>query len=337
MKLKTFFQLFAVLLVMISMVSCNNDGQSRVAAAGEVPEPPPGFPARPITVIVPQSAGGGTDIGVRLLARFAQAYLPQPLVIVNMPGGSTIVGITEAMRRPADGHTLIQFATATVLATAVGRQFDVLNDFEFVSLQVSDPRVLGFSPQDGRFSTREEFLQFVRGNPRALTLGVTGLNNASHISSLVFMRESGLQFDIVNFDGQATMRPAFLGRHIDTVWQSVGETTPMYSERQIVPVAVFSGERFENDLPGVPTAREIGVDLVSSSYRGFAYRRGVDRAIVNYMARVFELVSQHPDYIQEMINLGLPNTFMGPEEYTQLVRREAEASEIILRELGLIN
>ncbi|MCL2381808.1 MAG: tripartite tricarboxylate transporter substrate binding protein [Treponema sp.] len=336
MKLKNLFSLFVILLVVVSMVSCDEGGG--VVAVGEVPEPPPGFPVRPITIIVPQSAGGGTDIGVRLLARFAQAYVPQPIIIQNMPGGSTIVGITEAMRRPADGHTLIQFATATVLATAIGGQFDVLEDFDFVSLQVSDPRVLGFSPQDGRFSTPDEFLQFVRDNPRALTLGVTGLHNASHISALVFMRDSGLEFEIVNFDGQATMRPAFLGRHIDTVWQSVGETTPMLAgERQIVPVAVFSEERFEDDLPGVPTAREIGVDLVSSSYRGFAFRRGVDRAIVDYMARVFELVSQHPDYIQEMINLGLPNTFLGPEDYTGLVRQEVESYAVVVRELGLVN
>jgi len=325
-------------------VSCNRPaggGTTVGATVVELPPgvspPPPGFPSRPITVIVPQSAGGGTDIGVRLLMRYAQNYIPQPIVVQNMPGGSTIVGITEAFRRPTDGYTIIQFASATVLATAVGGQFCPLEDFDMISLQVADPRVLNFHPQDPRFSTPDEFIQFVRANPGELTLAVTGLNNASHISALVFMRDSGLQFQIVNFDGQATMRPAFLGRHVDTIWQSVGETTPMFQENQVVPVAITAETRFENDLPGVPTARELGVDVVAASRRGFAFRSGVDPAIINYFASIFELVSRNPDYIRAMESMGLPNTFLGPEEYTRLVAEEVANYAIVVRELGLVN
>jgi len=298
--------------------------------------PPDGFPSGPVTIIVPQSAGGGTDTGVRLLMKYAQEYIPQPIVVENLPGGSTIVGITEAMGKPTDGLTVIQFATATILATGVGHQFDCTKDFDYISLQVADPRVLCFNPNDSRYSTADEFLQYVKDHPGEITIGVTGLNNASHISCEVFKKESGLNMETVNFDGQATMKPVFLGGELDAVWQSVGETKPMLAEGQCACVCVLSEERFEDDLPGVPTGKEIGIDLVSCSNRGYAYKAGVDKAIVDYMAAVFKAVSEDPAYIEEMKNLGLPNSYMGPEEYTKLCLSEVDSYAVVLKDLGLV-
>lgn len=300
------------------------------------PVPPKGFPSGTITVIVPQSAGGGTDTGVRLLMKYAQDYFKVPLVVNNMPGGSTVVGVTEAMNYDTDGLTLIQFATASIIAFEVGGQFDITKDFEYVSLQVSDPRVLVFRKDDKRFSTREEFIQYVKDHPGELTLAVTGLNNASHISAEVFKKKTGLDMEIVNFDGQATMKPALLGGDIDAAWQSVGESTPMMAENQITCVAVCAEERYEKDLPGVPTAKELGFDVVACSYRGYAYKKGVSKEIADYMAAVFEDISKDPDYIKEMSNLGLPNTFKGPKDYAALCLEEKASYSEVLKGLGLI-
>ena len=207
-----------------------------------------------------------------------------------------------------------------------------VNDIEPVCLAVSDPRLFAVRMDDPRFKDARDFIGFARQNPGKLTIGTSGAGTSGHLSILALNRAAKIEAKPVHFTGAGESKAAFLGGHIAAIAQTYGEVLQMVKENKARVIAIAMEERMR-EMPNVPTFKEIGLDLVISSNRGYAAPKGTPREIVNKLADAFKKSSAEREYLKEMENMGLPVRFLGPDEFGGLVKHEYELYSVYAREL----
>ena len=293
------------------------------------------YPAKPITLIVPFAAGGGTDIGTRVASKAAEKFMGRPFVIQNVDGGGSEVGVSQMVRSKPDGYTLVGFNSASVILTTMRKaSYHPINDVAPICLMVSDPRLFVVRADDKRFSTPAEYIKYAKDNPERLTIGTSGAGTSGHLSLLFMNKAAGVKAKHVGFGGAGESKAAFLGGHIDSVTQTYGEVLGMLKDGKVKIIAAATEQRMK-ELPNVPTFKEAGIDLVFSSNRGFAAPKATPKAIIDKLADAFKKASVDPEYLKQMEKMGLPAQYLGPEEFGKLIKREyAEYTEVV-KELGI--
>ena len=293
------------------------------------------YPAKPITLIVPFAAGGGTDIGTRVASKAAEKFMGRPFVIQNVDGGGSEVGVSQMVRSKPDGYTLAGFNSASVILTTMRKaSYHPINDVAPICLMVSDPRLFVVRADDKRFSTPAEYIKYAKDNPERLTIGTSGAGTSGHLSLLFMNKAAGVKAKHVGFGGAGESKAAFLGGHIDSVTQTYGEVLGMLKDGKVKIIAAATEQRMK-ELPNVPTFKEAGIDLVISSNRGFAAPKATPKAIIDKLADAFKKASADPEYLKQMEKMGLPAQYLGPEEFGKLIKREYEEYAVVVKELGV--
>ncbi|MDI6707148.1 MAG: tripartite tricarboxylate transporter substrate-binding protein, partial [Bacillota bacterium] len=146
-------------------------------------------------------------------------------------------------------------------------------------------------------------------------------------------KAAGVEAQPVHFGGAGESKAAFLGGHIDAIAQTYGEVLGMIKDGSAKVVAVATEERMP-ELPDVPTFKEVGIDLVIASNRGFAAPKGTPKEIIDILAEAFRKAAEDPEYLAEMEKMGLPAKYLGPEEFGELIRSEYEIYTPIGKELS---
>jgi tripartite-type tricarboxylate transporter receptor subunit TctC len=293
------------------------------------------YPARPVTLIVPFAAGGGTDIGTRMVVKTAEKYFPKPIVVQNIDGGGSEVGVSQMVRSKPDGYTIGGFNSASVILTTMRKaSYNPVTDISPICLVVSDPRLFAVRADDSRFKTAQDFIQFARDNPEKLTIGTSGAGTSGHLSIIVMNKVAHVKAKPVHFGGSGESRAAFLGGHIDALAQTYGEVLGMLKDGKVKIIAVATAARMK-ELPDVPTFKEIGINLVISSNRGFAAPKGTPKEVIETLADAFKKASVDPDYLEQMGKMGLPAHYLGPDEFGNLIKEEYEIYSDVAKELGI--
>lgn len=327
-RLLVSFLIIVIVFTLLGLGFCNHAWASSGSTGGEGK-----FPEKPITLIVPFSPGGGTDIGTRIVARYAEKYLGQPIVIKNVEGGGSEVGVTQMVNSSPDGYTICGFNSASIILTTMRKaNYHPINDIEPICLVVSDPRLFAVRADDTRFPDAESFIQYAKEHPKKLTIGTSGAGTSGHLSILALNRAAGIETQPVHFGGAGESRAAFLGKHVDAVAQTYGEVFGLLNEGLAKVVAVATEERL-TELPDVPTFKEIGVDLVISSNRGFAAPKGTPKDRINIIAEAFKKACEEPEYLSEMAKQGLPVKYLGPEDFGKLIQYEYDIYTVLAKDL----
>jgi tripartite-type tricarboxylate transporter receptor subunit TctC len=291
------------------------------------------YPAKPVTLIVPYKAGGGTDIGARIFTKYAEKILGKPIIIKNIDGGGGEVGVSQMTRSKPDGYTIAGFNSANVILTLMRKaSYHPVNDVAPICLAVSDPRLFAVRADDQRFKDANDFKNYAKKNPNKLTIGTSGAGTSGHLSILALNQAAGVEARPVHFGGAGESKAAFLGGHIDSIAQTYGEVLQMLKEKKARVMAVATEKRMK-ELPDVPTFKEIGIHLVISSNRGFAAPKGTPKEIIDKLAAAFQKASGDPNYLKEMENMGLPVEFLGPAEFGKLIKDEYELYGPLVKEL----
>lgn len=291
------------------------------------------FPTKPVTVIIPYKAGGGTDIGARILTKYAEKNLGKPIIIKNIEGGGSEVGVSQMIRSKPDGYTIAGYNSANIILTTMRKaSYHPLNDVEPICLAVCDPRLFAVRADDTRIKDAKDFINFAKQNPGKLTIGTSGAGTSGHLAILALNKAAKVEVKPVHFGGAGESKAAFLGGHIVAIGQTYGEVFIMVKEKKARVIAIATEGRIK-ELPEVPTFKEMGVDLVISSNRGFAAPKGTPKEIVQKWADAFQKASADPEYLKEMANMGLPVKFLGPEEYAKLNKQEYELYSVVSKEL----
>lgn len=289
------------------------------------------YPEGPVTVVVPYGAGGAMDITARLFAKYAEKICGQPIVVTNVPGGSGSVGAMDVLKSRNDGYKVLIFDPGPgFVTTKVNRiPFNTVKDFIIAGCQTSDARVMAVRADDDRFSNAEQFFDYVKKHPGQVNVATPGARTDGSIALILLNRAAGVEMVNLPCSGANEAKSNLLGGHVDAAGLSVSDCLPLIADKKIVIIGICDAER-NAMMPDVPTFKEMGVDVVWKTNRGYGFKKGTDPEIVAYFDDLIKKVSDDPSYAAELKNLGCPVDYIGHEEYSKYVEQHlATIAEIL--------
>ncbi len=217
------------------------------------------YPSRPITMIVPFAAGGPTDAIARIMAERMRVSLGQPVILENVAGAAGSVGAGRVARAAGDGHTLVVGVWGThVLNGAIyALQYDLLKDFEPISLLASNPMVIVAKKAMPAKDLRE-LIAWLKANPDKASAGTTGIGGASHVAAIFFQKETGTRFQFVPYRGLAPAMQDLVAGQIDMMVDNPATSLSQARAGTIKAYAITAKTRLAA-APDIPTADEAGL------------------------------------------------------------------------------
>ena len=217
------------------------------------------FSARTITLVVPFPAGGPTDTIGRIMAEGLQSSLGQPVIIENAPGATGSIGTGKVARSDSDGQTLIlgTLATHVFNGAAYPLKYDVVKDFEPISLIAFDPQIIAVK-KDLPVTDLAQLINWLRVNPDKAMAGTAGVGSTSHVSAVNFQALTGTQFRFIPYRGLGLAMRDLVAGHIDILFDLAANSIPQVRAGTIKALAVTSPTRMAS-APEIPTVDEAGL------------------------------------------------------------------------------
>jgi tripartite-type tricarboxylate transporter receptor subunit TctC len=293
-----------------------------------------GFPARPVTLIVPWPAGGTTDVGMRALASATEKHLGQSIVIENRPGGSGTLGPGQmANTAKPDGYTVAQIPISVFRFPFMQKTtFDPAADFTYI-IGVSGYTFGVVVKDDAPWKTFPELVAAAKAEPGKINYGSPGTGTSLHIAMEQIAKQQGVKWTHVPFKGNADAMNALLGGHIHAVADSSGWAQLVNAGR--FRLLVTWGAARTKNWPTVPTLREIGIDMVANSPFGIAGPKGMDPKVVKALHDAFKKGLEDPSYVEAMAKLDMEQFYLSSEDYRKFARQQIEEARRFIAELGL--
>lgn len=309
---------------------------SIAAAAIAIATVPAGFaraeyPEKPITMIVPWTAGGSTDQTARVLAKAAEAQLGQPIVIVNRPGASTTIGMAELAKAKPDGYTIGTLSSSGYLVALQGRQlpFHPINDFSYISYYGDN--VIGVAVlADAPWKTLGELIEVGKKEPGKLKYGTAGVGTTQHLTTEALQRSSGAKFVHVPQQGSAASMPALLGRHVDFLMET-SVWAPFVADKQVRLLAVTTPQRAKA-YPDVPTMNELGFKSLRS-VQAIIGPAGLSEPIRAKLESAFRQALNDKAFRETMERLAMEVVDLPGAEVKKLVEGEYELARQLVGEI----
>ncbi len=227
------------------------------------------WPERPITLIVPFPAGGGTDTFARPLAQQLTTQLGQSVVIDNKGGAGGTVGAGVAAKARPDGYTFFMGGAHHALAPSLYKSlnYNIQKDFVPVALVAQPPQVVVINATKLPVKTVQEFIDYAKKHPGEINFGTAGKGSTHHLAGELFAMQTGIKLVDVPYQGAGPMLTALIGGQVDLAFDGLGSSSGHIRSGTIKPLAVAADKRSPS-LPDVPTAAEAGVPnyVVSTWY-----------------------------------------------------------------------
>lgn len=293
------------------------------------------YPSRPVRMIVPWAPGGTTDVLMRALCEAAGKKLGQPMIVENRPGAGGILGAqTLAQGTRPDGYTLAQMPISTLRAPQMMARppFNPLTDFTWIarlSAYLFGVAVRANSP----WQNWNDFVQATRERRGQISYGSPGVGSSPHITMNQIADRLQLEWVHVPFRGAAEAIQNLVAGHVDAaaVDSTWGELVLAGELRLLCTWGAERAERF----PTVPTLRELGIDIVSSSPYGVAGPAGMAPDVVRTLEVAFRDAVHDPTHLELLRRYDMSVAYLDSAAYTQEIRRQYEAEGEMIRRWGL--
>lgn len=295
------------------------------------------YPEKPIQLIVPWSAGGGTDAVARQLASGLQEQLGQPVNVVNRTGGGGIVGHTVMSMAKPDGYTL-------GLATAEISTYHHIGTSDVSYEELTPIAMINFDSgafnigADSEWDTLDKALADIKASPGQYTVSGSGPGAAYHLAFAGFLDQQGIDPNSVVLVPSEGAAPAFqelAAGGVDIVFSSLPESESMRKADRVDTLAVFSDERLDA-FPEVPTAVELtGQPWAAGTWRGIVGPDELPDDIVGTLAEATHKVWKSEQFQSFMDKRGFGTQWRGPEEFGNFMAEADEKNGEIIDKLGL--
>jgi putative tricarboxylic transport membrane protein len=293
------------------------------------------YPTRPIDLISPTGAGGGSDLVARMVADIVskEKLLPQPMVVQNKPGGGGAVGQTYAAGKKGDPYTIL-LAGTTLISVPVRTGLDVgLDKFQPIAAIGFDLNSLAVR-EDSPFRTLKDFLAAARAKPGTINVGITFPGGSAHQMIYRLEKIAGAKINTVSFKSGTDAVLAVLGGHVHATAENLGEVMPHLETKKVRILGVPAAARLAG-LPDVPTLKEQGYDIRAGGLRSFVSPAGVSRDVVSQLEGVFAKVHKSVAWRDYMARNMYEDVWMGTEEFGRwLASQQVELTQF-LTEMGL--
>jgi tripartite-type tricarboxylate transporter receptor subunit TctC len=292
-------------------------------------------PRKEITVIIPWSPGGATDIMARKLQPIIKRNFGIDTIILNKEGGNSAVGLAELIASRPDGYT-VALASSTILSLIGQNQISWGTDkFTNICLISEDPVLLAVN-KNAKWQNLDEFLADVKANPGKITIGTSGSRNVTHADAVLAAQSVSSSITHVPFDGGSKVIAAVLGGHIDALVLKPSETINHIKAGELRALGIFRTERLDS-LPDIPTFHELGYDVfkygpvVQISY--MVAPAGLDNEIKDKLAEIFSRAALSDDFQEFSKQAGFVCNPVHGSEFDEYVDNLASALAKVARDI----
>ncbi len=292
------------------------------------------FPTRPITLIVPWPAGGSTDRHLRTLAEAASKHLGQPVIVTNQPGGGGTNGPGNmAMQAKPDGYTIAQFPMGMLRIPHMQKTaWNPVSDFSFI-IGVTG-YTFGFVVKaDSPYKTFNDFLEAARKQPGKIDFGSTGTGTSPHLLIEEVSDVAKVQLNHIPFKGNADLMQALLGGHVMSASDATG-WDKFVDSGQMRLLVTFGDQRIKR-WPNVPTAKDLGYNVVANSPYGLAGPKGIDPAVMKTLHDAFKKAMDDPKHVEVLEQLNQPVWYKNSADYASWARETFSKEKGLIDKLGL--
>jgi hypothetical protein len=263
------------------------------------------FPNKPITLIVPFSAGGPTDVVARNLAIAMSKNLNQTVIVENRASAGGIIGSEAVIRAPSDGYTLLihNIGMSTLPSLSKSLRFDPRKDFSYIGEVVDVPMVLT-GKKDLPPNTFQELVPYLKANQKTINLSNAGIGTASHLCGLLLMSRLDLALTSISYKGAAPAMTDLQGGQVDLLCDQITTTLQPINNNRIKPYGSTTKKRLAA-LPSVPTLSEQGLtDFEITVWHGIYAPKSVPKAISDKLVTSLKAALNDPTFKENMTKLG---------------------------------
>ena len=295
------------------------------------------FPDRPITLIVPYAAGGGTDAVARVIAQGVTDQLGQQVVVENNGTARGNVATAAAAKAAPDGYTVLMANPGPMTVNPhlfKNVKIDPLAAFDPVTLIAKAPLVV-VVPQESRFASFQALVDEAKANPGGLTYGSAGNGSASHLATLLLANAAGLDMVHVPYKGAGPAITDLVGGRLDFMITTMPSIVGFLSSGKAKPLAVTTPERAKQ-LPDVPTIAESGFpDYQTAGWYGFAVPKGTPPEVVARLRDATVAGINSPDVQKSLDIEGAVVVGSTPEEFGAFMAGESQRWAELIAKTGL--
>lgn len=294
------------------------------AAHAQSPAAAPDWPAKPLRMIVPANAGGGTANPVsRLLADELTRMLNQRVYVENRGGANGNIGASLAAKAPNDGYTVL-FSWAGTLATNISLYesipFHPINDFEPVILVGGVSNILVVN-NDMPVKSLKEFVDYVKSRPGRLNYASSGNGSSMHLAGELFKKQTGTFMVHVPYNNVGQATTDLMANQVQLMFHLIVGAKGAVTAGQVRPIAVLAPER-SPVMPDVPTMNELGMAIESQTWFAFLFPKGAPREAITRLNAATNQLLKDPAARKKLIDMGLEPAGGPPERLAQHLQDE---------------
>ncbi len=301
-------------------------------------EKPADFPERPLTMIVPYGAGGGSDQLSRAMAASMEEALGQPVQVVNKPGGGGMAAVPDFMTAPADGYTLLESIDDAVTNHVSGKlKENPGTDWEPLCMAQVTFSQIYIRPDDDRFSDWESFVAYAKDNQVSIA-NVGNLGSMERINMLKIEQALGFETNQIAFDKPAERYAGLIGAQVDALFEQPGDVRSFLDAGQMVPILSIYPER-PGAFADVPTHVEAGADFEALlRFRGFYIHPDVADDRKRYLEAVCKEGFDSASFqeFNESKYMTLIDSYRDTAGSRDLINAAIDTYTAVYKEIGLI-
>lgn len=292
------------------------------------------YPSRPIELIVPVAAGGGTDLVGRSFAEAAKKYLPQPMIVNNKPGASGAIGMGELINAKPDGYKIGIIIVELAIIPNLGAVKFTASDLRPIARLNADPPAITVRA-DAPWKNIEEFLADGRKRPNPMPIGNAGPGSIWHMAAAAFANKTDMPVSHVPFLGAAPAIVALLGGHVDAIAVSPGEVSSHVAAGKLRTLAVMADQRTGGLFQDVPTLKERNIDLTVLAWRGLAVPKSTPQEIVDLLGDVAKKAADDPVFRNALAKANLGWAYADAVTFQRAIDRDRAFYKTLVPKLGL--
>ena len=281
------------------------------------------YPNKPIRLIVPYPAGGGTDTIARLIGTQLGQRWGQAVVVENKPGASGILGNDTVAKAPGDGYTVLMGITTVVQIPALYKKVPYkLGDLAPVS-QVAKSADLLMVPRSSGVTTLEQFIQKAKAAPGTFNFGSYGNATSSHMNGERFKQQAGIDLTHIPYQGSGPEMAAMLGGQLESAFIDAAAAYPHIKSDKVSILAVTGAQRHPA-LPDVPTMAEAGYSgFEANGWFGYFLPASTPQPIVDKLGNELAAIVKLPEVNKRLVDMGLIPVGSTPAEFKPVLERDA--------------
>ncbi|MBX9827225.1 MAG: tripartite tricarboxylate transporter substrate binding protein [Xanthobacteraceae bacterium] len=290
------------------------------------------YPSRPVEVVVPFPAGGGTEIVTRHVSEGLTKRLGQPFVVLNRPGANTNLGTLAVVRSRPDGHTLLitSFGLAANPSLYSNLGFEPLVDLDPITLVANSPTVLTV-PLALPVNSVPEFIAYAKARPGELNYATYGVGSSPHLAAVLFQSMTSTKLVHIPYNGGGPAALGVMTNQVQALFSSAVTVLGMVRSGTLKALAI-SSERRSELMPSVPTFAEQGLDFRSGTWYGLLAPARTPPAIIGTLHRASAAVLADPGVKAKVIEQGAEVVANSPAEFRAFLKEETDRLRRVIRE-----